>query len=48
MQSEMDKALEALRVAIQNAEEYGLVRTEDGAVITGAVASENGFVLVRE
>ncbi|NOH68753.1 hypothetical protein [Vibrio rotiferianus] len=37
-----------LREAIQIAEQFGLVRTEDGAVITGALPSEHGVVLVRE
>lgn len=40
--------LERLRDAIQGAEELGLVRTEDGTVITGAVKSDDGIVLVRE
>ncbi|WP_277871996.1 hypothetical protein [Enterovibrio norvegicus] len=44
----MEQALEALRQAIQDAEEFGLVRTEDGTVITGAMPSEDGIVLVRE
>ncbi|MCU8219795.1 Lar family restriction alleviation protein [Vibrio vulnificus] len=41
-------ALEALRDAIQNAEQFGLVRTDDGKVITGANDSGQGFVLVEE
>ncbi|EID4424909.1 hypothetical protein LBY41_003178 [Vibrio vulnificus] len=41
-------ALEALRDAIQNAEQFGLVRTDDGKVITGAKDSGQGFVLVEE
>ncbi|ENM6044702.1 MULTISPECIES: hypothetical protein [Vibrio] len=41
-------ALEALRDAIQNAEQFGLVRTEDGKAITGVNDSENGFVLVED
>lgn len=44
----MEKALEVLRQAIQDAEEFGMVRTEDGTVITGAVLSEHGIVLVTE
>lgn len=36
-----------LREAIQAAESFGLVRTQDGSVVTGALASEYGVVLVR-
>ncbi|MCG6346705.1 hypothetical protein K6U40_14565 [Vibrio fluvialis] len=48
MNDEKQKALELLRDAIQNAEQFGLVRTESGQVITGAIDSEHGFVLVEE
>ncbi|MBY8288655.1 hypothetical protein KW528_21610 [Vibrio fluvialis] len=48
MSNEMQKVVEALRVAIQEAEKFGLVRTEDGSVITGAVATEHGIVLVED
>ncbi|WP_417585324.1 hypothetical protein [Nitrincola sp.] len=48
MNSEMQKAVEALREAIQEAEQFGLVRTEDGSVITGAVATEHGVMLVED
>ena len=34
-----------LRQAIQDAEMFGLVRTQNGAVITGAMASAHGVVL---
>lgn len=44
----MTDALEALRTAIQNAEQFGLVRTEGGTVITGAIESEHGIMLVTE
>ena len=40
--------IEKLRDAIQLCEEFGLVRTEDGSVITGAIRSEHGVVLVKE
>lgn len=40
--------IERLRDAIQDCEEFGLVRTEDGSVITGAIRSEHGVVLVKE
>ena len=43
-----EQALENLRVAIQDAEQFGLVRTENGQVITGAVKSENGIVLTED
>lgn len=36
-----------LRVAIQDAEPFGLVRTENGQVITGASESEQGIVLTE-
>lgn len=36
-----------LREAIQAVESFGLVRTQDGSVVTGALASEHGVVLVR-
>lgn len=41
-------ALEVLRDAVQNAEQFGLVRTGSGSVITGAVDSKDGFVLTGE
>lgn len=44
---EMSAALEAIRAAIQGAEAFGLVRTEDGSVITGAIATEFGVVLTE-
>ena len=40
--------LEELRSAIQAAEEFGLLRTESGDVITGAVRSDGGFVLTED
>jgi len=40
--------LEELRSAIQAAEEFGLLRTESGDVITGAVRSDDGFVLTED
>ncbi|MCE7638364.1 hypothetical protein LZT07_13650 [Vibrio fluvialis] len=48
MNDEKQKAMELLRDAIQNAEQFGLVRTESGLVITGAIDTENGIVLVEE
>ncbi|MGL1344929.1 hypothetical protein ACSTKE_01610 [Vibrio parahaemolyticus] len=44
----VDEATVLLRDAIQIAEPFGLVRTEEGVVITGALASDHGVVLVRE
>ena len=41
----MNEVLEKLRTAIQEAEEFGLVRTETGQVITGAIASPDGIIL---
>ncbi|WP_243032989.1 hypothetical protein [Vibrio cincinnatiensis] len=46
--NEREHALETLRDAIQNAEQFGLVRTESGQLITGAIDSESGFVLIEE
>ncbi|EQB9053815.1 hypothetical protein ACYVOS_003699 [Vibrio cholerae] len=46
--NDREHALEVLRDAIQNAEQFGLVRAENGQVITGAIDSEDGFVLVEE
>lgn len=41
--------VEKLREAIQEAEEYGLVRTEDDTVITGAIIGKSGsIILTRE
>ncbi|EKO3922815.1 hypothetical protein GCS56_000032 [Vibrio metschnikovii] len=45
---EKAKAVEELRIAIQNAEQFGLVRTEDGSVITGAIEAEFGIMLVED
>ncbi|EJZ9093487.1 hypothetical protein OIX85_003898 [Vibrio parahaemolyticus] len=42
------KALFDLRDAIQQAEAFGLVRTEDGTPITGAIFTKTGIVLVKE
>lgn len=41
-------ALEALRDAIQVSKEFGLLRTADGIVVTGAIDNENGFTLVNQ
>ncbi|CAM3930877.1 hypothetical protein [Vibrio aquimaris] len=46
--AEIEKALEYLRDAIQQAEEFGIVYTEKGEQITGAIAGEKGIVLVSE
>ncbi|ODS10950.1 hypothetical protein [Vibrio scophthalmi] len=43
-----DSAVSTMRNAIQSAEEFGLVRTESGQVITGAKISADGIVLVKE
>ncbi|WP_050498049.1 hypothetical protein [Vibrio parahaemolyticus] len=48
--SEQDKLANVtmnMREVILAAEEFGLVRTEDGTVITGALASEHGVMLVK-
>lgn len=47
MNNEMEKVLEDLRLALQNAEQFGLVRTECGTVITGAIESEHGIILTE-
>ena len=46
--SEMERALDDLRKAIQSAEQFGLVRTEQGVVITGAIESKHGIVLTTD
>ncbi|STQ75517.1 hypothetical protein [Grimontia hollisae] len=43
--SEISRVLEKLRTAIQEAEAFDLVRTENGQVITGATFEDGGFVL---
>jgi hypothetical protein len=42
-----DNVLENLRLAIQDAEQFGLVRTESGQVITGAIDSPDGIILTE-
>ncbi|HGF7190609.1 TPA: hypothetical protein AB5F24_000945 [Vibrio cholerae] len=42
------QALMQLREAIQDAEQFGLLRTQDGKVITGALDNELGFELVGD
>lgn len=44
---ELQMALENLREAIQQAENFGLVRTEDGKAITVAVATDDGIMLTE-
>lgn len=47
--TEQQKAvLENLRQAIQDAEEFGIVRTESGQVITGAVFLDGSVVLTED
>ena len=43
----INSAVMGLRYAIQEAEQFGMVRTVNGKVITGAVASEHGIVLTE-
>lgn len=47
-QNKLDKVTMNMREAILAAEEFGVVRTQDGSVITGALASEHGVMLVKE
>lgn len=42
-----EQAVMTLRDAIQSAELFGLVRTEDGKVITGVIVSPHGLVLTE-
>ena len=42
------EALENLREAIQIAEDYGMVWSDDSGKVTGAVDSEHGFILVEK
>ncbi|WPH64682.1 hypothetical protein [Vibrio phage vB_VpaP_SJSY21] len=47
--SEIEEDVMNLRDAIQEAEKWGLVRTEDGTVITGAIIdTDGGITLVKE
>ncbi|CAH0531858.1 hypothetical protein CTH30272_04106 [Allocatenococcus thiocycli] len=46
--NQLKAVLENLRDAIQQAEQFGLLRTESGQVITGAVSSEDGIVLTED
>ncbi|SHO57876.1 hypothetical protein [Vibrio quintilis] len=48
MSEEIKQVVENLREAIQQAEQFGLVRTENGQVITGAIVSENSIVLTED
>lgn len=41
------KIVHALRNAIQDAEEFGLVRTESGQVVTGATLQDDGITLTE-
>jgi len=41
------RAVMGLREAIQDAEQFGLVRTGKGQVVTGAIESEHGVVLTE-
>lgn len=47
-EAKKQKSLHAIRDAIQQAEEFGLVRTESGEVITGAVMTEHGIMLTKD
>lgn len=47
-QMKQPSIVESVREAIQMAEELGQVRTEDGTVITGAIETATGIVLVKE
>lgn len=48
-EQEKQDALETLRVAIQQAEDFGMIYTDQGQLITGAVIGANGsIVLVSE
>ena len=42
-----EDVLHDLREAIQNAEQFGLVRTENGQVVKGAIDSEDGIILTE-
>jgi hypothetical protein len=43
--NQINEVIERLRGAIQDAEQFGLVRTEADCVITGAIESEHGIIL---
>lgn len=42
------QALEKLREAIQEAEQFGLVRDENGKPLTGVVDTKDGFVITQD
>ena len=42
-----EEILENIRNAIQDAEQFGIVRTENGDVITGAILTADGVVLTE-
>lgn len=44
----LQETLDRLRVAIQDAEYYGMVYTESGELITGAIYDGKSIVLVQE
>lgn len=44
----IDLVVENLRVVIQEAEEFGLLRTESGQVITGAIKDPEGGITLTE
>ncbi|AUG88386.1 hypothetical protein PQC39_gp022 [Vibrio phage Vp_R1] len=46
--SDKEEVLFKLRDAIQEAEKWGLVRTEDGTVITGAIVDKDGGITLVE
>ena len=49
MENEITKeeAIHNLRIAIQDAEQFGLVRTEDDKVITGVISGQHGIILTE-
>lgn len=49
MNDEKQLAIEALRDAIQQCEEFGMVRDSSGKVVTGAIICDDGSIqIVKE
>lgn len=48
MNNEIKESLENLRNAIQDAEQFGLIRTQNGGVVTGAIEENGSIVLTKD
>ena len=48
MDDKVKSALDDLLIALENASQFGIIRTESGTVITGAKESGGGIVLTED